>query len=138
MEWLNDLKQNIMNINKEEFKNRRIYGEKPHDMQKQLRKSYFSRPKLLTDWEFQKKKKNNNKPVREIFVKKFSTEIDYDKPWNKLKMEYKINRIIHYVKSNSLDNETKKILIRMTKGRKIKLEYENGEILNILNLEENN
>ena len=136
LSWLNDLKQNVSGINIQEDKNRRVYGEKPGNEPKQLRKSYFMRPKILTDWEYDKKKKNQGKPTREIRVKQFSSQNDYDKPWNKLKYEYKINRIIHFVKMNQMDNETKKLLIRMTKTRKIKLNYEDGEIKEIINLEE--
>lgn len=134
-QWLNNLKENILIINKEEQKKRRVYGEKNIIHQKTLRKSYFSRPKLLSDWEYQKQRKNQKKPTKDIQVKQFSSNIDYDKQWNKLKYEHKINRIIHYVKSNNLDNDIKKILIQLVKSRKIQVEYENGEIKNIINLQ---
>ena len=137
LSWLDDLKQNILLINQEENKNRRVYREeKMLHVSKPLKKSYFIRPKILTDWEQEKKRKNNGKPVKEIRVKQFSDKNDYDKPWNKLKYEFKINRIIQYVKKNNLDNETKKLLIRSTKTRKVKLDYQEGEIKEILNLEE--
>lgn len=134
--WLDDLKENVLKINNEEQKNKKVYGEKI-EQSKQLRKSYFVRPKLLTDWEFQKQKKNHGKLTRDIQVKQFSTEIDYDKQWNKLKYEHKMNRIIDYVKKNNIDSSTKKLLIQLNKQRKIKVEYDNGEITKILNLEEN-
>lgn len=135
--WLEDLKQNIQNINKEEQKKRRVFGENIKIQQKTLKKSYFSRPKLLTDWEYQNKKnKNINKPSNIIQVRQFSSNIDYDKPWHKLKYEHKINRIIHYVKTNNINNDIKRQLIQMTKTRTIQVEYENGEIKSILNLEE--
>lgn len=138
IDWLEDLKQNIQNINKEEQKKKRVYGENVKIQQKTLRKSYFSRPKLLTDWEYKNKKKNINKPSKDIQVKQFSSQIDYDKPWHKLKYEHKINRIIHYVKTNNINNDIKKQLIQMTKTRKIQVEYENGEIKSILNLDQQN
>ena len=142
MSWVDDLKQNVQNINHQEIKNRKgkVYGEKNTCQRKTLKKSYFSRPKLLTDWEYQKKKKNQSslRPSRDIQVKQFSQQnIDYDKPWKRLKYEHKINRIIHFVKINNLDRDIKKQLITMTKNRKIDVEYENGEIKKILNLEEN-
>ena len=139
LSWLDDLKQNILKINKEEEGRRIVYGEKRKEKSKVLRKSYFSRPKLLTDWEYRNKKKNinTNRPSRDVHVKKFSQqEIDYDRPWNKLKYEHKINRIIQYVKKNNLARDIKKQLIQMTKSRKIKVEFENGEIKKILNLEQ--
>ncbi len=138
--WLDDLKQNILLINKEENGKRRVYGENNKIQNKTLRKSYFSRPKLLTDWEYKKQRKNqNNRQTKDIQVLQFSQqEIQYDKEWNKLKYEHKINRIIHYVKSKNLNNDTKKELIQLVKSRKIQVEYVNGEIKNVINLEENN
>ncbi len=134
--WLEELKQNVQTINKEQQNKRRVFGENSTIQQKTLRKSYFVRPKLLTDWEYNNKKKNINKPSKDIQVKQFSSQNDYDKPWHKLKYEHKINRIIHYVKTNNINNNRKKQLIQMTKSRKIQVEYENGEIKSILNLEE--
>lgn len=139
IEWLEELKQNVQNINKEEQKKRRVFGENIKIQQKTLRKSYFSRPKLLKDWEYNNKKKNFQKPLKDIQVKQFSRQNDfYDKPWHKLKYEHKINRIIHYVKTNNTSNDIKKQLIQMTKNRKIQVEYENGEIKSILNLNQEN
>ncbi len=138
MTWLNDLKQNILNINKQEQLRRKVYGEKKTRTTKTLKKSYFSRPKLLTDWEYQKKKKNlnTNRPSRDVHVKQFSQQDDYNKPWNKLKYEHKINRVIQYVRQNQLSTQVKKDLIQLTKSRKIKVEYEDGEIKKVMNLEE--
>lgn len=142
MSWIDNLKQNVQQINQEEQKRRKVYGEKNTLQKKTLRKSYFSRPKILTDWEYKNKKKsiNTNRPCRDIQVRQFSSQqdIDYNKQWNRLKYEHKINRVIHYVRINNLDRDMKKQLIQMTKSRKIKVEYENGEIKKILNLEEQN
>lgn len=136
MNWMDQLKENILSINVlEEQKMEKIYNFKKPKQIKQLRASYFIRPKIISDWEYKKQKQNINKPIKEIRVKQFSNNEDYNKPWNKLKYEFKINRIIHYVKSNDIDNETKKLLIQSTKNRKIKVDYEDGEIKNILNLE---
>jgi hypothetical protein len=141
MSWIDNLKQNVQQVNQEEQRKRRVYGEKKNT-KKTLRKSYFSRPRLLTDWEYKNKKKsmNTNRPSRDVQVRHFSSEqdIDYDKPWNRLKYEHKINRVINFVKTNNLDRDMKKQLIQMTKSRKIRVEYENGEIKKILNLEEQN
>lgn len=138
--WIDDLKQNILGINmlQEKFRQQYTYGEK-YTVNKVIKKSYFTRPKLLVDWENQQSKKCNSQTrhVSNIQVHKFSMgEYDYNQPWNKLKYEYKINRIIKFIKSKQLDNITKRILIKNTKNRKIKVDYINGEIIDILNLEE--
>lgn len=141
MTWIEDLKHNVQQINQLEQQRRKVYGEATKQPKKTLRKSYFSRPKILTDWEYQKKKKsmNTNRLSRDVHVKQFSnSNVDYNKPWNKLKYEHKINRIIHYVKTQNLDRDTRKQLIHLTKSRKIKVEYENGEITKIVNYPQEN
>ncbi len=133
-QWFEDLKQHILGINKAEYQKRRVYGENNKIQNKTLKKTYFTRPKILSDWEYNKNKQNEK--TKDIHVKQFSQHIEYDKPWNKLKYEHKINRVIHYVKLNNLNTDIKKLLIKMTKSRKLQVQYENGEIQNIINLEE--